>query len=362
MNMNLERMVQHTLAIQSIPAPTFSESQRARYIQAALDEIGLSETAIDRVGNLTGRLPGGDAPPLVVSAHMDHVFDEISLFPASRKGQKLVGPGVGDNAVALAMLIEIAHAFEGAYLPGDLWLTATVAEEGLGNLQGMEALVARFGSSVSGYVVLEGIGLGQIYHQGLPSRRYRVRVRTRGGHSWIHAGRTSAVHVLLSLGHHLLELPLSEDPRTILNIGTIEGGRSVNSIAGEAHMDLDIRSERVSVLEATCRQVLRVIHEHEQPNCELISELIGSRPGGRLDPDHPLVLAARGALHDAGERRIVLSSGSTDANLPLSRGLPALCIGLTYGGEAHSPQEYVEIPPLKRGFAALSNLIRSASQ
>jgi tripeptide aminopeptidase len=360
--MNLERLVKHTLAIQSIPAPTFSESRRARYLQTALDEIGVRQTTIDHVGNLTGRLPGGKAPALVVCAHMDHVFDEGSLFAASRHGQKLVGPGVGDNAVALAMLIEIAQAFEGANLAGDVWLAATVAEEGLGNLHGMEAIVARFGSSVAGYIVLEGIGLGQIYHQGLPSRRYRVRVRAPGGHSWIHAGRTSAVHVLLTLGHHLLELPLSEDPRTILNIGTIEGGRSVNSIAGEAHMDMDIRSERASTLDATCRQVLRVIHEHEQPNCELVSELIGSRPGGRLDPDHPLVLVAKSALHGAGERRIILSAGSTDANLPLSRGLPALCIGLTYGGEAHSPQEYVEIAPLTRGFAALSNIIRGVFQ
>jgi tripeptide aminopeptidase len=358
--MDIQRLIRHTMAIQGIPSPTFSESRRVAYMQAALEETGVERATVDPAGNLIARIPGGDSPPIVLCAHLDHVFDETSLSPAFRTGHKLIGPGVGDNAVALAALIEIGHEFSGTSLPGDLWLAATVAEEGLGNLQGMQEIVARFGSATSGYVVLEGIGLGQIYHQGLPSRRYRVRIRTRGGHSWIHAGRVSAVHALIFIGSHLLELPLSADPRTTLNIGIVRGGQSVNSIAGEAHMDVDIRSERIERLDATCQQVLRVAQEHQQSDCEITSELIGSRPGGSLDPDHPLVTAAKEALLDAGERKIIFAAGSTDANLPLSKELPAICIGLTYGGEVHSAHEYIEIRPLQRGFAALKNLILNA--
>lgn len=358
--MDIERLIRHTLAIQRIPAPTFSESRRAAYMRRALEEAGAASPTLDPAGNLIACMPGGDAPPVVLCAHLDHVFDEASLSPATRTARKLVGPGVGDNAVALAALIEIAYEFCGVDMPGDLWLAGTVAEEGLGNLQGMQEIVARFGSTASGYIILEGIGLGQIYHQGLPSRRYRIQVHTRGGHSWIHAGRPSAVHVLVSIGHHLLQLPLSTEARTTLNIGILRGGRSVNSIAGKAHMDVDIRSERTGILEATCQQVLRIIEEGRQPDCTVTSELIGSRPGGRLNPGHPLVAAAKQALRDAGERKIVMAAGSTDANLPLSRALPALCIGLTYGGEAHNSLEYVELQPLPRGFAALRGLILNA--
>lgn len=358
--MDIERLLRHTLAIQAIPAPTFSESQRAEYLRRAMLEVGLSPPEIDRVGNLKARIPGGDAPPLILCAHMDHVFDDSALPKARRTSARVIGPGVGDNAVALAALIETAHDLIDDPLPGDLWLVGTVGEEGLGNLRGIREIVRHFGTEVAGYIVLEGIGLGQIYHQGLPADRYRVTIRTQGGHSWIHADRPSAIHILLSIGAQLLEIPLSESTRTTLNIGLIRGGRSVNSIADEAAMELDLRSMESGTLEATSRQIKQVIGEQQGQDYSIQTELIGSRPGGVLDSEHPLVAAAHRALREAGEQGITLAIGSTDANLPLSEGIPAVCVGLTYGGEAHTEEEYIETAPLQRGYRALKRLLSLA--
>jgi di/tripeptidase len=224
----------------------------------------------------------------------------------------------------------------------------------------MREIVSHFGSQVTGYIALEGIGLGQIYHQGLPAERYRVTVQTQGGHSWIHADRPSAVHILLSIGAQLLKIPLSESPRTTLNIGLISGGRSVNSIANEASMALDVRSLDAETLASTSRQIKKIIREMQSPDCSIQIELTGARPGGALGSEHALVAAAQQALNEAGEEGISLAAGSTDANLPLSEGIPAICLGLTYGGEAHSEGEYIEIAPLERGVQALKNLIRLA--
>jgi acetylornithine deacetylase/succinyl-diaminopimelate desuccinylase-like protein len=358
--MDFERLIQHTLALQAIPAPTFSESRRADYLRLAFSDVGLDRPQIDAVGNLKVKIRGGERDPLILCAHMDHVFEETPLPQAQRVSGKIIGPGVGDNAVALATLIEIAHEFIHHPLPGDLWLVGTVGEEGLGNLHGMREIVSHFGSQVTGYIALEGIGLGQIYHQGLPAERYRVTVQTQGGHSWIHADRPSAVHILLSIGAQLLKIPLSESPRTTLNIGLISGGRSVNSIANEASMALDVRSLDAETLASTSRQIKKIIREMQSPDCSIQIELTGARPGGALGSEHALVAAAQQALNEAGEEGISLAAGSTDANLPLSEGIPAICLGLTYGGEAHSEGEYIEIAPLERGVQALKNLIRLA--
>ena len=358
--MDLERWIQRTLAVQAIPGPTFGEAERARYLLGEFRSAGLPEIEVDPHGNLYARVPGNQRPPLVISAHLDSVFSATTDLAHRRTRARLTGPGVGDNAVALAALVELAYDLSDHRPAGDTWLVANVGEEGLGNLQGMMQVVGRFGKSVCAYLVLEGMALGHIYHRALPVRRYRLQARTRGGHSWIHWERPSALHKLLRLGEELLRIPLPREPRTTLNIGTMNGGRSVNTIADEATLDLDLRSESDRALEELEARLHEVIARNQDETVQISLELVGSRPGGDLRPDHPLVLAACESLRRNGERERILEAGSTDASVPLNRGLPAICVGLTKGGEAHTLHEYIEIRPMRRGYRSLLQLVEAA--
>lgn len=356
----LERVVALAAEIQQIPAPTFHEAQRAAFVRERLAAEGLADVEQDAVGNVYARLPGsGHAPPLVVSAHLDTVFPADTPLTLARQDDRLSGPGIGDNSLGLAALFGLLWQLraDGASLPGDLWLVANVGEEGLGNLRGMQAVVERFGPRPRAYIVLEGMGLGQVYHRGLGVRRYRIAMHTEGGHSWVHYGRPSAVHELAHLITRLVQLPLPSTPRTTLNVGVVQGGTTVNTIAAHAWLELDLRSEDPATLDALAAAVEAEVHRRRRKEVQVELTVIGDRPAGGLPATHPLVRQACAALQAQG---IIprLNIGSTDANAPLSRGLPAICLGLTEGGGAHSRQEYIRIPPLAQGLAALYDLVR----
>lgn len=358
--MDLERWIQRTLTVQAIPAPTFGEAERARYLMTEFRLAGVQEVELSPLGNLYARVPGNNRPPLVVSAHLDSVFSSGTDLTHRRSRTRLTGPGIGDNAVALAALVELAVDLRDPRPAGDIWLVANVCEEGLGNLRGMIEVVERFGKSVAAYLVLEGMALGHIYHRALPVRRYRLQARARGGHAWIHWDRPSALHKLLRLGEQLLQIPLPREPRTTLNIGTMSGGRSINTIADEASLDLDLRSESDRTLEQLEARIREIISRNQDDSVAIRLDLVGSRPGGELRTDHPLLLAASESLRRNGERDRILEAGSTDASVPLNRGLPGICVGLTKGGEAHTLHEYIEIRPMRRGYQSLVQLIESA--
>lgn len=358
--MDLERLVAHTLAIQAIPSPTFREARRSDFMQEALSKAGLQDVETDSTGNVYGVMRGGTGLPVVLAAHLDTVFEEEANTPAKREGDRLVGPGVGDNAIALAGLIELSHDLTQVDLPGDVWLVADVGEEGLGNLRGMKQVVGRFGDQVSAYICLEGMALGHIYHRALPVHRYRVTATTAGGHAWIHAGRPSAVHTILKIGASLLGLTERSAARTTLNVGTIAGGTTINSLARSAWMEIDLRSESPQALLALRDQVNATARGFAGRDVDVRVETIGERPGGEIPVDHPLVEAARRALEDAGEPRVTLEVGSTDASVPLSLGLPGICVGFTRGGEAHSMREFVELEPLARGYRSVLELTLEA--
>jgi acetylornithine deacetylase/succinyl-diaminopimelate desuccinylase-like protein len=360
--MKLDRLIANTLAIQAIPSPTFHESRRAAFMQETLAGAGLREIEIDTTGNVYGVIRGGPGLPVVLSAHLDTVFEAQANVEARLEGERLVGPGVGDNAIALASLIELCLDLPALDRPGDVWLVADVCEEGLGNLQGMQQVVARFGPSVAAYICLEGMALGYIYHRALPVHRYRVTATTVGGHAWIHAGRPSAIHTLLRIGSGLLGLAEKAIPRTTLNVGTIAGGTTINTIARSACMEIDLRSESTESLRVLRDQVAAIAMSYADRDVHVQVETIGERPGGELPQDHDLVMAARRALEDAGERRVSLEVGSTDASIPLSLGLPGICVGLTRGGEAHSLKEFIELQPVTRGYQSVLNLILAALQ
>jgi acetylornithine deacetylase/succinyl-diaminopimelate desuccinylase-like protein len=250
---------------------------------------------------------------------------------------------------------------DGLHLPGDLWLVANVGEEGLGDLIGMRAVVDRFGDQPLAYIVLEGMTYGHVYHRGLGVRRYRITTHTAGGHSWGAFGNPSAIHELAALLTRLVALPLPKEPRTTINVGSISGGISVNSIAPEAHIDLDLRSEGLSQLEHLDAGVHELVREANRPGVQVTIEQVGERPVGEIPSTHPLVSLAVKSLKACGEEPS-LNIGSTDANIPLSRGLPAICIGLTNGEGAHTTREFIFTNGLEKGLSHVMEVVRGAFQ
>jgi acetylornithine deacetylase/succinyl-diaminopimelate desuccinylase-like protein len=299
--------------------------------------------------------------PLIVSAHLDTVFPTNVDLTVLHEPERILAPGIGDNSLGVAGLFGLLWALRGrgVCLSGDLWLVANVCEEGLGNLRGIKAVVDRFGSRPLAYIVVEGMALGQIYQRGLGVQRYRLSVRTAGGHSWIDYGQPSAVHELAALSTRITALEMPHQPRTTLNVGIISGGSSVNTIAAEAMLELDLRSESAATLKNVAGQVEQIVYSVQKPGVRIELETIGQRPSGELPAEHWLVKLAEECLCSVGlEAR--LSIGSTDANLPLSLGLPSITVGLTTGGKAHSVHEYINVAPLKKGVEQLVRLVSKA--
>ena len=377
-----ERVLAMASAIQQIPAPTFSEQARADFVRQRFLDEGLVDVQVDSLGNVYGRVPGQgkhgvpeSGRPVVVSAHLDTVFPEPTDLRLQRTPERICGAGIGDNSLGVAGLFGLLWMLRARPVESDIWLTANVGEEGLGNLRGMQAVVERFKGQPKAYIVLEGMALGAIYHRGLGVQRYRITARTAGGHAWVNFGQPSAIHELARLITCLETLPVSQDalsgkPRSSYNVGVIQGGSSVNTIAAEAWLELDLRSEDERHLAHLAQQVealaRRSCREGERTEdrawaVEVCVELIGRRPSGGIAPDHPLVLAAQRALTQQGLAPR-LDVGSTDANAPLSRGYPAVCIGLTKGGGAHSSSEYIETAPLAQGLAQLEACVREVDK
>jgi acetylornithine deacetylase/succinyl-diaminopimelate desuccinylase-like protein len=219
--------------------------------------------------------------------------------------------------------------------------------------------VERFGENVLAYLVLEGMALGHVYHRAVGVRRYRIMVRTKGGHSWSDYGQLSAIHELSKLIVQLASLELPKEPRTTLNVGKVSGGTSVNVIAPEASLELDLRSEGQAELERLIATVEKIIREAHRPGLQIESEAVGSRPAGELNADHPLIQLAQDCVREQGLDAI-LTTGSTDANIPLSKGFPALVLGITKGGGAHTKEEFIKTGPVAHGMEQLMSFVQRA--
>ncbi len=355
----IDRLLERAIEIQQIPAPTFEEARRAEFVRDGFLREGLVDVELDPVGNVLGRLPGSDGDRLVVvSAHLDTVFPADTSLQVTRTPERVSGPGIGDNSLGAAGLFGLVWGLRsiGATLPGDVWLAANVGEEGLGDLRGMRSLVDRFGRRPLAYIVIEGMALGHVYHRALGVQRYRIDVRTAGGHSWTDYGQPSAIHELSTLVARLDSLVLPSEPRTSWNVGRISGGTSVNTIASDAWIELDLRSENEATLQSLVEQVEMLVRASRLPGVEVEMTRIGRRPAGEIPETHPLVQLARQCLRDQGFEPGSLI-GSTDANIPLHLGVPAVCIGLTTGSGAHTVNEFIHIEPLSRGMAQLVQLV-----
>jgi acetylornithine deacetylase/succinyl-diaminopimelate desuccinylase-like protein len=358
-------LLELTQQLQQIPAPTGAEHQRAAWVERRLREVGLADVQLDELPNVYARIPGArQAPTLLVSAHTDTVFPlETDLAVRNEPAQeRLYGPGMGDNSAGVASLLLLAQTLQRLPPPPvDIWLVANCGEEGLGDLRGMRSAVDRLAPHIGACVVIEGAGLKRVVYRGLGSRRYRISVKAPGGHSWSDFGAASAVHVLVQLAAELTQLAPPAQPRTTFNIGRISGGASINTIAQSAELELDLRSEEATALQKLVDQTLAIVQRVQATwrNQEVLvsAAVIGDRPSGEIKEEHPLVQAAYGSLHACGVTTIDrLSISSTDANIPLSRGIPAVCIGVSEGGNAHRVEEWLNTALLPVGMQHLLQL------
>lgn len=359
---HLSTILDEAIAIQQIPAPTFSESERATFVEKRFIEVGLQKVGQDAIHNVFGKWPGtGTARPVVISAHSDTVFPaETDLSIRFENGKKpgngiIYGPGLADNALGVAGLITIARTFVESNLTtcSDVWFVANVCEEGLGDLRGMRSVVDRFGPMAT-YLIVEGGSFGHVFHQAIGVRRFRLAVRTPGGHSWGDYGMPSAVHQLGRIITALDELPIPSEPKTTLNVGVVEGGTTVNTIAASASCLLDLRSIDSAILEDLVGSVTGILESIDKsPEVTVSLSQIGNRPAGFISRDKQPVAWAGEALKHVGCSRVVYMAGSTDANVPISQGLAAVCIGLARSANTHRLDEYLDPTDLPKGMGQL---------
>jgi acetylornithine deacetylase/succinyl-diaminopimelate desuccinylase-like protein len=340
-----EATLEAQIELSEIPAPPFQEAARGARMAELFAAAGL-QVFTDAVGNVIGGRPrGGDGAPLVVSAHLDTVFAAETDVRVRRDGDFLVGPGISDDARGLATLLTLARVLEAEAVDTEhpVRFVATVGEEGIGDLRGVKHLFGSAGScrNAHGFISLDGAGIERIVTRGLGSRRYRITASGPGGHSWVDWGTPNPLHALMGLGAALADLELAADPLTTLTVARSGGGTSINAIPQSSWIEIDTRCKDPAPLEELEGRIRAEARERARTTgVEIDVQVVGDRPAGRTAPESALVRAAMEATRAVGrEPRLALSS--TDANVPMQQGIPALTIGC--GGEAglaHTTDEW----------------------
>ncbi|MEQ8314536.1 MAG: M20/M25/M40 family metallo-hydrolase [Gammaproteobacteria bacterium] len=350
-------LLRDLIEITEIPAPPFAEGRRAEHYGEMLREAGLTDVAIDEVGNVIGRRPGSRGERVIAySAHLDTVFPEDTDLTVRQEGNRLYAPGIGDNSRGLVSVLAVLRALEFADIQteADLLFIGNVGEEGLGDLRGMKHLFREEAETIDTLIAVDGGSTSRIVNGGVGSHRYRVTFTGPGGHSWGAFGMANPQH---ALGRAIAlfdqnALPITrEGPKTTYNVGRMGGGTSINSIPFEAWMEVDMRSgsqDKLNEIDRVFRQAVAMALEMENferqsgPQLEVDIERVGTRPAAEGDDSMPLVKHAVAATRHFGiEADLQISS--TDANLPLSLGVPAITMSRGgIGGNSHSPDEWWE--------------------
>jgi acetylornithine deacetylase/succinyl-diaminopimelate desuccinylase-like protein len=365
------------LAVTAVPAPTFDEQVRAEWMRERLEKLGL-EIRYDAVGNLLASRPGlqPDLPAIGLSAHLDTVFPLTTPLDVRREQARLLGPGISDNGSGLAALWAVAAAFHAAGIVTStpLLFIANVGEEGEGNLRGMrhiyrERLEAEDGNGEAPapalLIAVDGAGCDSIISQALGSRRFEIVITGPGGHSWSDHGTPNPIVAAGLLIEKLYRIPLPVNPRTTLNVGTMEGGTSVNTIPERAVLKVDLRSSDSRRLDDLEQQLRRAVADacatteasaHRGRLSRTITN-VGERPAGELPATSPLLAAVRAVDTQLGIRSQILRA-STDANVPLSMGLEAVTLGAGgNGGGAHTVHEWFDPGGREHGLRRLALLV-----
>ena len=348
----------------AIPAPSHHEEKRAEFCKAWLEEHGAKGVFIDEALNVIypyGVEETGDV--VLFMAHTDTVFPDMEPMPLVEKDGKMFGPGVGDDTanVALLMLMAAYIAKEQPKVKNGIVIALDSCEEGLGNLKGCRALMARYGDRTKEVVSFDGYIEG-ICSSAVGSLRYKVTVRTEGGHSFSAFGKPNAIERLSAIINALYAYELPQDGScTTYNVGQISGGTSVNTIAQEAHMLYEFRSDNYESLMNAKAFFEATIAQFTDSGLDVEAELLGERPCGSKGEENPNQTALLNRCVQSVEKRAGITpqfhAGSTDCNIPFSMGIPAATIGLCSGDGAHTREEWIETDSLKTGFGIAADLI-----
>ncbi|MCE3000440.1 MAG: M20/M25/M40 family metallo-hydrolase [Betaproteobacteria bacterium] len=348
------RMFEEQIRINEIPAPPFKEQMRAEYYLMRMRELGLPNARIDKEGNVIGIRPGsGNGPKLVVSAHLDTVFPEGTDVKVREKDGRFYAPGIYDDALGLTNLLILLETMNKHDIRtvGDVIFVGTVGEEELGDLRGVKALFREM-KDIDGFISLDGVGLGRIVNQATGSHRYLATFSGQGGHSFSAFGLPSAIHAMGRAVAKIGDLVTPDDPKTTFTVGTVSGGTSVNAIAADSTIGIDIRSNsNAALLEFENKLPAALEEAANEENARWKASVgnlirveikqVGNRPAGMTPLDSPIVAAARASLPRVGARLRSIIASSTDSNTPMSLGIPAITLSSSgTGGGSHSPGEW----------------------
>lgn len=355
------RTIDDQIRFCEVPAPPFKEAARGELLRRAFEEVGLQNVRVDRTGNVLADRPGAAARPRVVlAAHLDTVFPEETPVKVTRQGALLKGPGIGDNCRGLAVLVATARALgqAGVRTPGTVTFVANVGEEGLGDLRGVKALFAEtLKGQVDRFVSIDNAGI-LISTIGVGSHRYRVTFSGPGGHSFAQFGMPNPANALGRAVARIADIQVPGQPFTTFNVGRIGGGTSVNAIPAEAWMEVDIRSSgaaELAALDAKIQQAVESAARDEnsrwrRPGVITVTRaLVGDRPASATADSASIVQTARAVARELG---LQAGSGesSSDSNLPMSLGVPAITIGAGgWSTDAHSVTEQFDTTDAWKG-------------
>jgi acetylornithine deacetylase/succinyl-diaminopimelate desuccinylase-like protein len=362
-------VIHDQIAIARVPAPTGQESARAEWMARRLRAAGLRNVGIDPAGNVIASSGGRGAAPIVLCAHLDTVFDSQEPVEVRRDGVRLHAPGISDNARGLATLVTLADLVGCGRLPVSrpVLFAATTCEEGHGDLRGARYLFDTVGAGAHAAVALDGPGDERVVTAALGCRRYHIGFRGPGGHSWGRYGAPNAIHAAAALVMRLTGYAAYDRARTALTVSRISGGSTINAIPAEAWIEVDVRSTSDAELVRIDQHIRRATRDAgDEENARRRADttalsvtltLIGERPAGEVSTDHDLVVAAVEATRAVG-RTPEYAVASTDANIPISRGIPSVAIGGGgAGGDTHTPTEWFENREGTRGIVRAALLL-----
>ena len=351
-----EELLQLIRDLCAIPAPSHNEEARAAFCLEWFRKNGFDGAYIDEALNVVCPFRAETGDLAVFMAHTDTVFPDMETMPMVEREGKIFCPGVTDDTANLAVMMICARYFIQQKLHSEcgMLFVANSCEEGLGNLKGSRRIVADYGSRIRELITLDGTNLRAVVTDAVGSHRYRVTVRTEGGHSFGDFGQPNAIHCLSTIVQTLytIKLPVEGASKTTYNVGLISGGTSVNTIAQQAEMLYEYRSDNLNCLRAMENKFNQIIDRYRNIGYNIEVELIGERPcAGGVNPAAQQALIQR---LDASIRKItgqsaVFSSGSTDANTALAAGIPAACISACRGGKCHTREEWLDTDSLADG-------------
>ena len=359
----VDRAMAEQVELCEIPSPTFEEKERAASLVSRMKAYGLTDVSIDEIGNVVGKRPGRlskaglAAPLLVFGAHTDSVFPAGTDVKVKKEGNIYRAPGIGDNCSGLRAMLQVLRCLEANQIEteGDIWFIGTVGEEGNGDIRGSKYVTANY--PIDGFIAIDSSDVTRLLYGGVGAHRWRLSVDGPAGHSFADFGKApSAIHAVCLAGATVAKIKVPQEPKTTFTIGKISGGQSVNTIAGHCEVDIDMRSadnDELLKVEAAILAAFEagVAEENaiwgitdDAKKVKLTKTQIGNRPAGARPVDCPVLQCARAAQTALGIPLKGYSLSSTDANAPISRGIPAACISAGgIGVGAHTLHEYFEM-------------------